>query len=61
MDPHFKYLQVVESFVGHGNAICFVIEYDVKEVVLFFMNVFYWMIPIVETIVAPCDEPIVQI
>ncbi len=47
--------------MGHGNAICFAIEYDVEEVIPFLMNVFDWMNPIVETIVAPCDEPIVQI
>lgn len=46
--------------MGHGNAICFAIEYDVKEVIPFLMNVFDWMNPIVKTIVAPCDEPIVQ-
>jgi hypothetical protein len=61
LDLHFKYLQVVESFVRHGNAICFAIEYDVKEVIPFLMNVFDWMNPIVEIVVAPCDEPIVQI
>jgi hypothetical protein len=61
LDPHFKSLQVVKSFVGRGNAICFAIEYDVKEVIPFLMNVFDWMNPIVETIVTPCDEANVQI
>jgi hypothetical protein len=43
------------------KAICFAIEYDVKEFIPFLMIVFDWMNPIVETIVAPCDKPIVQI
>ncbi len=61
LDIHFKFLWVVESFVGRGNAICFAIEYDAKELIPFMMIVFYWMNPIVETIVAICDKPIVQI
>lgn len=61
LDIHFKFLWVVESFVGRGNAICFAIEYDVKELIPFLIIVFYWMNPIVETIVAICDKPIVQI
>ncbi len=24
MDPHFKSFWIVENFVGHGNAICFI-------------------------------------
>jgi len=35
LDPHFKSLRVVESFVGHSDAMCFTIEYHVKEVILF--------------------------
>jgi hypothetical protein len=61
LDPHFKYLRIVESFVRRGNALCFAIEYDVKELIPFLMNVFDWMNPIVEIVVAPCDEPNVQI
>jgi hypothetical protein len=41
LDPCFKSLRVVESFVGHSNAMCFTIEYHVKEVILFLMIVFY--------------------
>ncbi len=61
LDLHFKFLWVVGSFVGCGNAICFAIEYDVKEFIPFLMIVFDWMNPIVETIVTPCDKPTVQI
>ncbi len=32
LDPRFKSLRLVESFVGCGNAICLAIEFDVKEV-----------------------------
>jgi len=35
LDPHFKSLQFVESFVGHGNTIYLAIAYDEKEVILF--------------------------
>jgi hypothetical protein len=61
LNLHFKSLWVVESFVGCGNAIFFAIEYDVKKVIPFSMNVFDWMNPIVETVVAPCDELTIQI
>ncbi len=58
LDPHFKSLRVVESFVGHNDAMCFTIEYHVKEVILFSNDYFLLIESIVETIVASCDEPV---
>jgi len=39
----------VENFVGRGNAIYFITEYDVKEVIPFLMTIFYYLNPIVQT------------
>ncbi len=61
LDPCFKSPQVVESFVGHGNAIRFATKYDVKNVIPFFMTIFYRLNLIIEVIVAPCDEPTLHI
>jgi hypothetical protein len=47
--------------MGCGNAIHFTIEYDVKEVIPLYMIVFDWLNPIVETFVAPCNEPTIQV
>ncbi len=58
LDPHFKSLQVVESFVGYDNVIHLTIEYDVKKVIPLSMIILDQLNPIVEAIVAPCDEPI---
>jgi len=41
LDPHFKFLKIVKSFVECGNPIHFTTEYDVKEVAPFFMGIFY--------------------
>lgn len=40
VDSYFKSLQVVERYMGCGNAIHFIIEYDVKEIIPLFMMVF---------------------
>jgi hypothetical protein len=40
LNPCFKSLRVMKSFVGCGNAICLVIEYNVKEVITFLMTIF---------------------
>jgi hypothetical protein len=58
LDPHFKSLRVVESFVGHGNVIHLTTKYDVKKVILLLMIFLDHLNPIVEAVVAPCDEPI---
>jgi hypothetical protein len=45
----------VENFVGRGNAIYFIVEYDVKEVILL-MTIFYYLNPIVQTMsIVPSD------
>ncbi len=38
LDPHYKSLQVVENYVGCGNAIRLAFEYDLKKVIPFMMN-----------------------
>ncbi len=61
LNPCFKPLRVVESFVGHGNAIHLVTEYDENEVTPLIMIVFDRLNPITETIIPPIDEHNVQI
>jgi hypothetical protein len=56
LDPSFKSLQVMKSFLGHNNAIHLIIEYDVKEVIPFMMTFFYQLNPTIEVIITPCDE-----
>lgn len=42
--------------MGCGNAICFTAEYDVKEIIPFFMTIFYYLNPIVQTMsIVPSD------
>ncbi len=44
--------------MGHGNAICFTVEYDVKEVIPFLMTIFYYLNPTVQTMsIVPSDGP----
>jgi len=52
LDPCFKSLWVVESFVGHGNVIHFVVEYDVKEVIPLLMTLLDQLNLIIEAVVA---------
>jgi hypothetical protein len=40
-DPCFKSLWVLENYVGMGNVICLVIEYDAKVVIPLMMIIFY--------------------
>ncbi len=61
LDPCFKSLQVVKSFVGHGDVIRLLTKYDVKEVIPLLMTLFDQLNPIIEVVVAPCDEPVFQI
>jgi hypothetical protein len=35
LNPCFKSLRVVENYVRHKNAMHFIVEYDVKEVIPF--------------------------
>ncbi len=61
LDPCFKSLHVVESFARCGNAIFLAIEFDVKEVIPILMIVFYQLNLIVDAIITPCDELVLQI
>jgi hypothetical protein len=61
LDSCFKYLWVVECFVGCDNAIRLITKYDVKKVILLFMTIFDGLNPIVEVVVAPCVELVFQI
>jgi hypothetical protein len=61
LDPCFKSLWVVESFVGCSNAIRLATKYDMKEVIPLLMTIFDQPNPIVEIVVAPCDELAFQI
>ncbi len=40
LDPHFKYLSIIENYVGHGATICFAYEYDAKVVIPLLMTCF---------------------
>jgi len=42
LDPHFKFLHVMENLLGHGNAIRLAMEYDAKIVTLL-MVYFEWL------------------
>jgi hypothetical protein len=40
LDPHFKSLQIVENYVGHGVAICLASKYDTKTMIPLLMFCF---------------------
>ncbi len=40
LDPRFKSLQIMEFYVGCGEAICFASQYDVKTIIPLFMTCF---------------------
>jgi hypothetical protein len=46
----------VEIFLGCENAIHLTIEYDEKEVIPFFMTIFYQLNPTIEIVITPFDE-----
>ncbi len=50
-DPHFKSLWVLENYVGRGNVIHLVIEYDAKVVISLMMIIFDVLNPINQTFV----------
>jgi len=52
LDPCFKSLWVVESFVGHGNVIHLVVDYDVKEVIPLLMTLLDQLNLTIEAVVA---------
>jgi hypothetical protein len=40
LDPHYKSLWVVKNYEGHGNAIQFALENEMKKVIPLLMIVF---------------------
>jgi len=58
LDPCFKSLQVLESFVRRDNTIHLVTKCDVKDAILLLMIIFYQLNYIVDAIATLCDEPI---
>ncbi len=49
LDPHYKSLQVVENYVGHGNAIHLAFKYDMKEVIPLLVTIFERLNPSIQT------------
>jgi hypothetical protein len=46
LDFSFKSSRVVVNYVGCKNAIYFVIDYDMNEIIPHFMTIFEWLNPI---------------
>jgi hypothetical protein len=46
LDPRFKYLKVVENYVGHGFRIHLVVEYDANAIIPLLMTMFEVLNPI---------------
>ncbi len=40
LDPHFKFLQIMENYLGCGEAICLASQYDVKTIIPLLMICF---------------------
>lgn len=49
LNPRFKSFQVVEIFVGCGEAIQLTFEYDLKAIIPFLMTCFATLNPIIES------------
>jgi hypothetical protein len=60
-DLHFKFLQVLENYVGWGNVICLIIEYDAKAVIPLLMIIFDVLNPIVQTFATQVDGSYVEV
>ncbi len=56
LDLHYKSLQVVENYMGHGNAIAF--KYYMKEVIPLLMTIFERLNPSIQTQVVVLDDGI---
>ncbi len=54
-DPCFKSLRVLQNYVGRGNVIHLVIEYDAKVVIPLMMIIFYVLNPIIQEFAAQVD------
>jgi len=48
LDPRFKSLRVVENYVGHGNCICLIVEYDANVIIPLLMTMFEVLNPTVQ-------------
>ncbi len=59
-DPWFKSLQLLENYVGWGNVICLVIEYDAKVVIILLMIIFDVLIPTIQTFATQVDGSYVE-
>jgi len=56
LDLYYKSLQVVENYVGCGNAICLALDYDLKEVIPRLMTIFERLNPSIQAkVVASID------
>jgi hypothetical protein len=56
LDPHYKSFQVIENYVGHGNAIHLTLEYDLKDVIPLLMTNFERLNPSIQAhVVGPID------
>ncbi len=60
-DPWFKSLQLLENYVGWGNVICLVIEYDAKVVIILLMIIFDVLIPTIQTFATQVDGSYVEV
>jgi hypothetical protein len=60
-DLHFNFLQVLENYVGWGNVICLVIEYDAKAVIPLLMIIFDVLNPIVQAFTTQVDGSFVGV
>jgi len=49
--PRFKFLRVVENYVGCGVCICLVAEYDVNAIILLLMTIFKVLNPTIQACV----------
>jgi hypothetical protein len=55
LDPHFRFLWVVENYVGFGETIRLAFEYDAKIVIPFLMTWFDWFNPISQACATTID------
>ncbi len=51
-DPRFKFLQVLENYVGWGNVICLATKYDAKVLIPLLMIVFYVLNSTIQAFIA---------
>jgi len=54
-DSHFKFLQILENYVGWGNVICLATKYDAKVVILLLMIIFDVLNPTIQAFTTQVD------